>query len=182
MCWPFSNVSCNTACSLSPLPDTILTRRRAVLARVLALCNSSFGYTKPRPVRDPLSIQRPTARSVLSVALASDFGELRTLLPRMEARGGRRSGVGTVVLKVAICRHQPPRRSKSPLLRLAQKLHLVITPEHHWVHHRRPNHSDPLQIGLEWLVPALMAAIEISNHAQDPFLRPGSLFVGALIG
>jgi hypothetical protein len=28
------------------------------------------------------------------------------------------------------------RRPKSPLLRLAQQLRLVITPEHHWVHHR----------------------------------------------
>jgi ubiquitin-conjugating enzyme E2 variant len=28
------------------------------------------------------------------------------------------------------------RRSKSPVIRLAQKLHLIVRPEHHWVHHR----------------------------------------------
>jgi ubiquitin-conjugating enzyme E2 variant len=65
------------------------------------------------------------------------------------------------------------RRSKSRLLRLMQKLHLVITPEHHWVHHRSDqivrycvingwaNYlCDPLRIwrGLEWLVHALTGA------------------------
>jgi plasmanylethanolamine desaturase len=65
------------------------------------------------------------------------------------------------------------RRSKSPLIRLAQKLHLVITPEHHWMHHRSDqiirycvingwaNHvCDPARIwrGLEWLVSALTGA------------------------
>jgi ubiquitin-conjugating enzyme E2 variant len=66
--------------------------------------------------------------------------------------------------------HRPP---KSPLLRLAQKLHLVVAPEHHWVHHRSDqivrycvingwaNYlCDPLRVwrGLEWLVRALTGA------------------------
>jgi len=66
--------------------------------------------------------------------------------------------------------HQPP---KSPLLRFAQKLRLVITPQHHWVHHREDQIArycaingwanyvcDPLQVwrGLEWLVHALTGA------------------------
>jgi ubiquitin-conjugating enzyme E2 variant len=59
------------------------------------------------------------------------------------------------------------------VLRLAQKLHLVVTPEHHWVHHRSDqiirycvingwaNYvCDSLRIwrGLEWLVRALTGA------------------------
>lgn len=65
------------------------------------------------------------------------------------------------------------RRPKSLLLRFAQKIHLVVSPEHHWVHHRSDqivrycvingwaNYvCDPLRIwrGLEWLVHALTGA------------------------
>jgi len=65
------------------------------------------------------------------------------------------------------------RRPKSPLLRLAQKLRLIITPEHHWVHHRSDqivrycaingwaNYlCDTLRIwrGLEWVVQATTGA------------------------
>jgi plasmanylethanolamine desaturase len=65
------------------------------------------------------------------------------------------------------------RRPTSPLLRLAQKLRLVLTPEHHWVHHRSDQiihycvingwanyPCDRLRVwrGLEWLVHALTGA------------------------
>jgi ubiquitin-conjugating enzyme E2 variant len=67
--------------------------------------------------------------------------------------------------------HQPP---KSRIIRFAQKLNLVITPQHHWQHHRDgqlvrycavngwANYiCDPLRIWrrLEWLVHALTGAV-----------------------
>jgi len=66
--------------------------------------------------------------------------------------------------------HRPP---KSRLIRLAQKLHLVIPAQHHWVHHRQEqvirycvingwaNYvCDPLQFWrkMEWLIEALTGA------------------------
>lgn len=66
--------------------------------------------------------------------------------------------------------HQLP---KSRLIRLAQRLHLVITPQHHWVHHRSAQivnycvingwanyPCDRLQVwrGLEWFVQTLTGA------------------------
>jgi ubiquitin-conjugating enzyme E2 variant len=66
--------------------------------------------------------------------------------------------------------HRP---SKSRLIRFAQKIHLVIPTEHHWVHHRGDQTihycvingwanyvCDPLHVwrGLEWLVHALTGA------------------------
>jgi hypothetical protein len=84
------------------------------------------------------------------------------------------------------------RRPKSRLLRFAQKVHLVITPEHHWVHHRSDqiirycvingwaNYlCDQLELwrGLEWLVHALTGAEPRRNDLewQRHYKQTGSL-------
>jgi hypothetical protein len=65
------------------------------------------------------------------------------------------------------------KRSRSPVIRFAQKWYLVMSTEHHWVHHRGDQTirycvingwanyvCDPLRVwrGLEWLVHALTGA------------------------
>jgi hypothetical protein len=83
-------------------------------------------------------------------------------------------------------------RSKSPLIRSAQKIHLVIAPEHHWVHHRGDQTvrycaingwanyvCDWLHVwrGLEWLVSALTGAEPRRNDLewQRRYRETGSL-------
>jgi ubiquitin-conjugating enzyme E2 variant len=70
------------------------------------------------------------------------------------------------------------RRSKSVIIRFAQKMHFIISPEHHWVHHREgqtirycvingwANYlCDGLRVwrGLEWLVQMLTGATPRSD-------------------
>ena len=92
------------------------------------------------------------------------------------------------------------RRSASRLLWLLQKLHLIITPEHHWVHHRSDqvvrycvvngwaNYvCDALRVwrGLEWLVQSLTGAIprrddlEWQRHYKESGALPGLSLSGA---
>ena len=85
--------------------------------------------------------------------------------------------------------HRPP---KSSMLRLAQKLHLVITPQHHWQHHREgqlvryctingwANYlCDPLRVwrGLEWLVHSLTGAVPRCDDLewQQRYKKSGTL-------
>ena len=73
------------------------------------------------------------------------------------------------------------KRPRSAFIRAAQKMHLIISPEHHWVHHRDgqivrycvingwANYvCDPLSIwrGLEWLVQMLTGAVPRSDDLE----------------
>jgi hypothetical protein len=89
------------------------------------------------------------------------------------------------------------RRPKSALLRAAQKMHLVITPEHHWVHHRSDqiirycvingwaNYvCDPLRVwrGMEWLVQTVTGAVPRRDDIkwQRRYKETGALVSPAL--
>jgi hypothetical protein len=84
------------------------------------------------------------------------------------------------------------RRSQSTPVRIAQKLHLIISPEHHWVHHRNgqivrycvingwANYvCDPLHVWsrFEWLVQALTGAVprKDDHEWQHRYRQTGSI-------
>ncbi|MEA2943761.1 MAG: hypothetical protein QOD09_4290 [Bradyrhizobium sp.] len=91
------------------------------------------------------------------------------------------------------------RRSKSAIIRAAQKMHLVVAPEHHWVHHRSDqiirycvingwaNYvCDPLGVwrGLEWLIQKLTGAVPRRDDLewQRLYKETGTLISPALAG